>query len=159
MCIADQYWPNDRHTRSNSPNGPGTNGFPSLHPKAMWSNLNSPCSRPSTVYPSPTQLHLDSLESTPQASNFPINTEFSTSRSTTSVPFSPTLKRKTQSLSDISLMMSGQEVGWSVVPGHGLLELVLRLRDGSLSWLFGYGANLYRWNWPPAGRRFSKWIV
>ena len=135
----------------------GITGSPLPLHLAMWSNWNSPCCHPSTVFPWKLLPPPKHLPSTLQASSFQINMVSSTSRSTTRDRTSPTLKRKTLLPFDTLRTTNGQGVGSLVELGLGLLELGLRSLVGSRSLLFGCGASPCRWSWQRAERKYSRY--
>jgi hypothetical protein len=119
-----------RHTRLNSQSTPGTTGnHLRLHP-AILSNSNFPCCPlfTASILSVPRQLSLQPYSQ--PVSSFPINTEFSTSKLTTSGHSFRTLRRRILLRSDILHMMNGLGVGSSVVLGLGLRVLLSLLPDG-----------------------------
>jgi hypothetical protein len=132
-----------RHTRLNSQSTPGTTGnHLRLHP-AILSNSNFPCCPlfTASILSVPRQLSLQPYSQ--PVSSFPINTEFSTSKLTTSGHSFRTLRRRILLRSDISHMMNGQGVGSLVVLGLGLLVLLSLLADGWLLWHCGCGVSQF----------------
>jgi hypothetical protein len=132
-----------RRTRLNSQSTPGTTGNHLRLHRAILFNSNSPCCPlfTASILSVPRQLSLQPYSQ--PVSSFPINTEFSTSKLTTSDHSFRTLRRRILLRSDISHMMNGQGVGSLVVLGLGLLVLLSLLADGWFLWHCGCGVSQF----------------